>query len=102
MAADSVTIGEVRRGSEIDAVAGFGGLRDAIVVQRPVGATAGTRSSVFALDADGVLVRRVAVVYGRAWPSLIEVVSGVSLGDRIVVSDMSAWDAFEQFRLGSR
>jgi hypothetical protein len=100
VAADIVTIREVRRGSEIDAVAGLDDLRDALLVERPVGAKEGTRSSVFAVDADGVLVRRVAVEYGRASPSLIQIVSGVSLGDRIIVSDMSAWDAFEELRLG--
>jgi HlyD family secretion protein len=102
VAADIVTIREVRRGSEIDAVACFVDLRDALLVERPVGAKEGARSSVFAVDADGVLVRRVAVEYGRASPSLIQIVSGVSLGDRIIVSDMSAWDAFEQLRLGMR
>jgi HlyD family secretion protein len=100
VAADIVTIREVRRGSEIDAVAGLGDLRDALLVERPVGAKEGARSSVFAVHPDGVLVRRVAVEYGRASPSLIQIVSGVSLGDRIIVSDMSAWDAFEELRLG--
>jgi HlyD family secretion protein len=102
VAADAVTIREVRRGSDIDAVAGLGDLRDGLLVERPVGATEGARSSVFAVDADGVLLRRVAVEYGRASPSLIQIVSGVSLGDRIIVSDMSAWDTFEELRLGLR
>jgi hypothetical protein len=41
----------------------------------------------------------VAITYGRASSSRIQVVSGVSRGDRIVVSDMRAWDAFEGIRL---
>lgn len=100
--ADTVTIREVRRGSELDALAGLGDLRDALLVERPVGAREGGISSVFAVDADGVLLRRVAVVYGRASPSLIHVVSGVSPGDRIIVSDMSAWDSFERLQLRLR
>ena len=101
VAADTVTIREVRRGS-VNAVAGLGELRDALLVERPVGAKEGATSSVFALDADGVLLRRVAVVYGRASQSLIQVVSGVSPGDRIIVSDMRAWDSFERLRLSLR
>lgn len=97
VAADTVTIGEVRHGSEIDAVAGHGDSPDALVVQRPVGASEGAKSSVFVVDADGL--RRVAVEYGRASQSLIQIISGVSPGDRIVVSDMRAWDAFERLRL---
>jgi HlyD family secretion protein len=57
---------------------------------------------VFVVDADGERVRRVAVEYGRASPSLIQIVGGLSPGDRIIVSDMRAWDAFQWLRLRSR
>jgi HlyD family secretion protein len=82
-----------------------------LMVERPVGATEGVISSVFVVtDADGVshrapveyVLRRVQVQYGRASASLIEVVGGLSAGDRIVVSDMRAWDAFERVRIRSR
>ena len=101
VAADTVTIREVRRGSVIGAVAELGDSRDALLVERPVGAREGAKSSLFVVDADGVL-ERVAVEYGRASPSLIQIVSGVSPGDRIIVSDMRAWDAFERLRLRLR
>ena len=100
--ADTVTIREVRRASEIDAVAELGDSRDALLVERPVGAREGTTSSVFVVDVNGEQLRRVAVEYGRASVSLIQIASGVSAGDRIVVSDMSAWDAFEELRWRSR
>ena len=99
VAADIVTISEVRRASEIGGGAGLGDLRDALLVERPVGAGEGTKSSVFVIDADGVRLRRVAVEYGRASASLIQIVGGVSPGDRIIVSDMRAWDAFERLQL---
>jgi len=83
---DTVTIGDVRRSP------------DALLVRRPVGAREGAKSSVFVVDADGV-ARRVAVEYGHASPPLIQIVSGVSPGYRIIVSDMRAWDAFERLRL---
>jgi HlyD family secretion protein len=102
VSADAVTLREVRRGSELGAVTELGGLRDAVLVERPVDARAGAKSSVFVVDEDGVLLRRVAVEYGHASPSLIQIVSGVSPGDRIIVSDMRAWDAFEQLRLRAR
>jgi hypothetical protein len=82
-----------------------------LIVERPVGAIEGARSSVFVVsDAGSVshrapaqyVLRRVAVQYGRASASLIEVVSGLSTGDRIAVSDMRAWDAFERVRIRSR
>lgn len=99
---DAVTLREVRRGSKIGAVAELGESRDALLVERPFDAREGAKSSVFVVDEDGVLLRRVPVEYGRASPSLIQIVSGVSLGDRIVVSDMRAWDAFDRLRLRLR
>jgi hypothetical protein len=100
--ADTVTIREVRRGWEIGALAALGDSRDALLVERPVGAREGTKSSVFIVDVNGEQVRRVAVEYGRALPPLIQIVSGLSAGDRIIVSEMWAWDAFEALRLSSR
>ena len=83
---DTVTIGEVGRSTA------------ALLVRRPAGAREGAKSSVFVVDVNGE-ARRVAVAYGHATPPLIQIVSGVSPGDRIIVSDMRAWDAFERLRL---
>ena len=87
---DTVTLKEVRRSG------------DTLVVERPFDAREGATAGVFVVDEDGVLLRRVAVRYGRGSSPLIEVISGVSAGDRIVVSDMRAWDAFERLQLGLR
>jgi HlyD family secretion protein len=42
---------------------------------------------------------RVQVRLGRSSVNAIEVMSGLEEGDRIVLSDMSAWDAFDRVRL---
>jgi HlyD family secretion protein len=87
VAADMVTIKEVQLGS---------------LVQRPAGARDGAQSSLFVVDKvdkDGLLLRRVPIRYGPGSSSLIQIASGVSMGDRVVVSDMSAWDQFERLRL---
>lgn len=102
LAADTVTLREVRRGSEIGAVAELGDSRDTLLVERPAGAREGAQSSVLVVEEEGLLLRRVAIEYGRASPSLIQIVSGVAPGDRIVVSDMRAWDAFDRLRLRLR
>jgi hypothetical protein len=102
VSADTVTLREVRRGSDIGTVTGLGDSRDTLLVERPVDAHEGAQSSVFVVDQNGLLLRRVPVGYGRGSPSLIQIVSGVSAGDQIVVSDMRAWDAFNQLRLAVR
>lgn len=99
VSADALTISEVRRGSESGAVIVPGDLRDALLVERPVDAREGTRAGLFVLDEHGVWLRRVHVEFGRGSASLIQIVSGVSAGDRVVVSDMRAWDAFDRLRV---
>jgi HlyD family secretion protein len=42
---------------------------------------------------------RVQVSLGKSSVNAIEVKSGLNEGDRVVLSDMSAWDAFERVRL---
>lgn len=102
VAADALTIREVRRGSEIDGLTELGDLRDLLFVERPVDAREGTTSSVFVLNADGVLLQRVQVWYGRAVTPLLQIERGVSVGARVVVSDMRAWDQFDRLQLRSR
>jgi HlyD family secretion protein len=41
---------------------------------------------------------RVQVALGKSSVNAIEVKSGLNVGDRVVLSDMSAWDAFERVR----
>ena len=98
VSANTVTLREVRRAAEMGAVAELADSRDTLLVERPVGAREGAKSSVFVLGEDGVLLR-VPVEYGRVSASLIQIVSGVSPGDRIIVSNMREWDAFERLRL---
>jgi hypothetical protein len=72
---------------------------DVLVVQRPAGAREAAELGVFLVNAGGTDARRVTVRFGRAASPLIEVVSGLSAGDRIIVSDLSAWDQFDRLRL---
>jgi hypothetical protein len=74
---------------------------DRLMVERPAGARESALSSVFHVTDHGMLHRGV-VQYGRASLSQIEVESGLARGDRIIVSDMSAWDQFDRIRMRSR
>ena len=42
---------------------------------------------------------RVQVKLGRSSVNAVEVLSGLNVGDQVVLSDMSAWDAFDRVRL---
>ena len=75
-------------------------LDDVIYVGRPVFGQEDSVVSLFRLDVEGDEAQRVTVGLGRASVNTIEVREGLTPGDRVVLSDMSAWDAFDRVRLG--
>jgi hypothetical protein len=41
----------------------------------------------------------VSVTLGRVSVNAVEIVAGLDVGDQVVLSDMSTWDAFDRVRL---
>ena len=66
-------------------------LADALQVARPVGVHANGPARAYRLDVDGGGAEAIPVRFGRSSVDTIEVISGLSVGDEIVVSDTSAW-----------
>ena len=50
------------------------------------------------LNAEGEAIRR-QVRLGRTSVSTMEIVEGLNVGDEVILSDMSAWDAFDRVQL---
>jgi HlyD family secretion protein len=74
-------------------------LADVLYVGRPAFGQPETQATLFRLDTDGDIARRVPVRLGRASVSLIEVQQGLAVGDRVVLSDTSQWDRFDRIKL---
>jgi multidrug efflux pump subunit AcrA (membrane-fusion protein) len=74
-------------------------LKDAIYVGRPVFGQPNSTLGMFKLDEDGKGASLVQVRLGRASANSIEILSGLQPADKVVTSDMSAWDAFNRIRL---
>jgi len=74
-------------------------LKDVLYVGRPVHGQSDSTIGLFKIDADGSEAQRVNVKLGRASVNTIEVVSGLKVGDKVILSDMSAWDNFDRIRL---
>jgi HlyD family secretion protein len=70
---------------------------DVLHVARPAIGEAHQTATLFKLDGEGGALR-VTVKFGRAALKDIEIASGLSAGDQVVLSDMSKWDG--QDRLG--
>lgn len=81
----------VRPDSPVEGTIVLGTIADALVLQRPANAEENATVDLFRLDAAGREARRVRVGLGRASLSAIEIRSGLRAGDRVIVSDASAW-----------
>jgi HlyD family secretion protein len=74
-------------------------LANVLYVGRPAFGQPGASTTLFRLDPDGVIARRVPVKLGRASVSVIEVVEGLNEGDAVVLSDTSAYDEYDRIKL---
>jgi HlyD family secretion protein len=70
-----------------------------LYVGRPVQGQENSAAGLFKLVDGGNAAVRVTVQFGRSSVNTIEVVRGLQIGDEVVLSDMSAWDAYDRVRL---
>jgi len=74
-------------------------LRDVLYVGRPVHGQADSTIGIFKIIDDGSEAVRVNVKLGRSSVNTIEILQGLKVGDKVILSDMSAWDNFDRVRL---
>ena len=74
-------------------------LKDVLYVGRPVHGQSDSTIGLFKLVDDGSEAVRVNVKLGRSSVNTIEILDGLKVGDQVILSDMSAWDAFDRVRL---
>jgi multidrug efflux pump subunit AcrA (membrane-fusion protein) len=74
-------------------------LTDVLYVGRPTFGQPNSQISLFKLEPDGKGAVRVQVKLGRSSVNTIEIVDGLRIGDQVILSDMSAWDAHDRIRL---
>ena len=74
-------------------------LKDVLFVGRPVHGQSDSTIGLFKVNEDGSEASRVNVKLGRSSVNTIEILEGLKVGDKVILSDMSAWDAFDRIRL---
>jgi HlyD family secretion protein len=74
-------------------------LNDVLFMGRPAFGQEQSVVGLFKIDADGVNAERVQVKLGRSSVNTMEVLSGLKVGDQVILSDMSAYDAYDRIRL---
>lgn len=88
-----------RSGLSVDGTIQLERLEDVLYVGRPVQGQSDSLVGLFKLVDDGRAAVRVPVKLGRSSVSTVEIVSGLQAGDKVILSDMSQWDAVERLRL---
>jgi len=96
-------IGELPPGAvpdlSVDGTIEVENIADVVYVGRPVFGQPNSTVTLFKIDPDGKGAQRVPVKLGRTSVNTIEVVDGLKVGDRVILSDMSAWDGHDRIRL---
>jgi hypothetical protein len=76
-----------------------GQLPNAVFFERPADSRPNTNATIFLIEADGQHAKRVTVRYGRESAAIMEIISGLLPGDRVIVTDMSAYTGRDRVRL---
>ena len=74
-------------------------LKDVLYVGRPVHGQSDSTIGLFKLEDDGSEAVRVNVKLGKSSVNTVEILQGLKVGDKVILSDMSAWDAVDRIRL---
>jgi HlyD family secretion protein len=95
--------GELPRGARpdlsVDGTVELERLDNVLYVGRPAFGQENSAVGLFLVDQATMEAARVQVQLGKSSVNTIEVKGGVKEGDQLVLSDMSAWDAFDRVRL---
>jgi HlyD family secretion protein len=100
---DAELQGELPKGARpdlsVDGTIELERLDDVVYVGRPVQGQPDSMIGLFKLSEDGKEAYRIQVKLGRSSVNTIEIVDGLKPGDQVILSDMSAHDAFDRIRL---
>jgi len=99
---DAGLVGDLPRGAvpdlSVDGTIELEKMLDVVYVGRPALGQERSAVGLFKIEPDGTATR-VQVKIGRMSVNSVEILSGLKAGDQVVLSDMSAWDAFDRVRL---
>jgi HlyD family secretion protein len=74
-------------------------LKNVLFTGRPASGAGTGPVGIFKVVEGGSAAIRVQVLLGRSSVNLVEIVRGLNVGDKVILSDMSQWDNVERVRL---
>ncbi len=90
---------QINIGDAVDVTIAITAITNVVYVGRPVFGKANAEATLFKLDPDGRHATRVKVQFGRTSVNQIEIRSGLQPGDRVILSDMTAWSNYDRIAL---
>jgi HlyD family secretion protein len=72
---------------------------DVLNIQRPAFGHEGVVSSLFKPEEGGATASRVSVKFGKSGVTTVEILEGLNLGDKVIISDMSRYAGVNTIRL---
>jgi beta-lactamase regulating signal transducer with metallopeptidase domain len=78
-------------GLNVDGVIEIDRLDGVLYLQRPASGHEGGVSSLFRLEEGGATATRVPVKFGKVAVTMIEILEGLNVGDKVIISDMSGY-----------
>lgn len=88
----------VEAGRKVGTLIEIGELKDAVYLEKPGNSHANSEMFLFVIQPDGEAVRT-SVRFGRESGALIQVISGLTPGDRVIVTDTTKWNSRERIRI---
>jgi HlyD family secretion protein len=92
--------GAARADQSVDGTIEIERLTDVMFVERPTSGQADSTISLFKTMPNGEAVR-VQVRLGRVSVNTVEVIEGLQVGDKVILSDMSNWDSVDRVRISN-
>jgi len=83
----------------VDCIIRIKTLNKVVYLGRPAMVEAKSEGILFKLDPDGEHATRVKVRFGETSVNSIQILDGLKLGDKVILSDTSEYDRFERLRL---
>lgn len=90
---------DARPDLSVDGVIKITDITDTLFVNRPVFAQSQSHSTLYKLNEEGDFADRTKVKLGKGSVNQIQIIEGLSLGDRVIISDPSSWQNFKKIRI---
>jgi len=74
-------------------------IADALFVNRPLLAQSQSMASLYKVTSDGNFAQRVPVKLGKGSVNKIQIIEGLEVGEKIIISDPSAWESHQKVRI---